>query len=194
MPVALPLQPVGNVQLPTPPNDPPTLQDVLRARKYAVQITIDNKNRQLNSATDEDAARAYVYETKIMAAHLPHDAEDDQAPAWFAGALAAGLATALPPLLTRALAPLTKTISQVHNQQCDDGVHLQYKVLPFTDGTFPTDQEHGLPALVNVNSIRALTGPQASAYLAGYGLPGVHAIDERKRAIGREIGCPVKVI
>ena len=32
-------------------------------------------------------------------------------------------------------------LHQVHNQQCDDGVHLQYKVLPFTDGTFPTDQE-----------------------------------------------------
>jgi hypothetical protein len=52
------------------------------------------------------------------------DAEDaDQAPAWFAGALAAGLAMALPPLLTRTLAPLTKTISQVC-RACAFGCYL----------------------------------------------------------------------
>jgi hypothetical protein len=54
--------------------------------------------------------------------------------------------------------------------------------------------KHDLPKLGNVGNIRDLSSQECNAYLAGYGLRHVHSIDERKRSIGREVGCPVRVV
>ena len=49
--------------------------------------------------------------------------------------------------------------------------------------------QHQLPPLRNIDNVQALTGPQATAYLIGYGLPHVQAIAAQQRAIEIEIGC-----
>jgi hypothetical protein len=54
--------------------------------------------------------------------------------------------------------------------------------------------KHNLPKLGNVDNIKDLLPHQCTAYLAGYGLGHIHSIDERKRSIGREVGCPVPVV
>ena len=51
------------------------------------------------------------------------------------------------------------------------------------------EMQHQLPPLRNIDNVQALTGPQATAYLVGYGLPHVQAIAAQQRAIEIEIGC-----
>jgi hypothetical protein len=42
MPVPLPLQPSGNINLPPLPGDPPSLQDVLKAKSFNTAVKVDN--------------------------------------------------------------------------------------------------------------------------------------------------------
>jgi hypothetical protein len=65
-------------------------------------------------------------------------------------------------------------------------------VIFFTYLTRPVKND--LPGLRNSDNVKNLLPQQCDAYLAGYGLPHVHIINERKRCIGREIGCPVSVV
>jgi hypothetical protein len=53
--------------------------------------------------------------------------------------------------------------------------------------------QNGLPALLNAVAVHALTPQQATAYANGYGLGNVNTAPQRKRAIGRFIGCTVAV-
>lgn len=104
-------------------------------------------------------------------------AGQDVPPAWFAPALAA------------ALAPVTRIAHKTYNLASGDGRTRHFQVVPFVDGTLPTADPHNLPALTSVDDLNALTGPEATAYLVGYGLPHHHNINIRKNAIRREIGC-----
>ncbi|KAF8069888.1 hypothetical protein FPV67DRAFT_1485301, partial [Lyophyllum atratum] len=117
--------------------------------------------------------------------HSDEDAAAAEAPPWFAAALARGLRLGL--------APLTQTVNQMYNSRCADGTVEPYKIVPFNDGTLPTAPPHNLPALLNVESIRTLTGAQTTAYLDGYGVPPPRTINQRKKEIGRAIGCRVEV-
>lgn len=48
--------------------------------------------------------------------------------------------------------------------------------------------QHNLPPLVNVGVINALTGPQATAYLVGYGRPVPNLVADRRKAIRIAVG------
>ena len=96
---------------------------------------------------------------------------------------------------------------QIRNHQLRDGGFAPFTVVPFNDGSMPTqapvsfpsvdsqknlrigDTQHNLPPLVNVAAIRALTAAQTTAYAAGYGLGNVGAAPARRFAIGRAVGC-----
>jgi hypothetical protein len=101
---------------------------------------------------------------------------------------------------------------QTRNHQLLDGEFTSFIIVPFNDGSMPTEApvsspsldswnslqivhtQHNLLALVNVAAIRALTVPQTTAYAAGYGLGNIRATAERRKAIGRAVGCTVEVI
>ena len=50
-----------------------------------------------------------------------------------------------------------------------------------------------LPALTNVEAIRALTTQQTTAYATSYGLGQQGGPAARRAAIGRKVGCPVTI-
>ncbi|EDR03703.1 uncharacterized protein LACBIDRAFT_306810 [Laccaria bicolor S238N-H82] len=197
MPIDVPDQPNG-AQLPPQPNDPPTLTDLCNALMYNHRLRLSHRKEPLyhssfnfsltclfrseleldcmnqNFASSDDVGRGVMYQAKLIQAYAGQDVE---APAWFAPALAA------------CLAPVTRVAHRAYNLSCGDGRSRHFQVLPFVDGTLPTAEPHNLPALTNVDKVNGLTGPQATAYLAGYGLPHQQNIDLRKRAIRSEIGC-----
>lgn len=67
------------------------------------------------------------------------------------------------------------------------------EVVPFLNGTWPTDPPHNLPPLVDVGIINALAGPQATAYLVGYGQPVPNRIADRRKAIRIAVGCTAEM-
>lgn len=108
---------------------------------------------------------------------VAQNAGDAVPPPWFAPALAASLA------------PLTRVAHVAYNLNAGDGRTRRFEVIPFLDGTLPTGPPHNLPALVNVVIINSLTGPQATAYLQGYGKPVPHHVADRRKAIRIAVGC-----
>jgi len=79
-----------------------------------------------------------------------------------------------------------------YNHTCGNGVNRNYEVMPFQDGSIPT-QRNGrrrpLPAILTYDSIRELTVRQLGIYLRGY---GVHPVPRgalaRRTCLGRAIG------
>ncbi|KAF8495738.1 hypothetical protein F5888DRAFT_1709685 [Russula emetica] len=176
MPVQLPPQPAV-VNLPAQPQDPPILLDVVAAKSYQAAVDVAVASQAHNAPTADDAARADVYKTNIVMAHSAEVA----APAWFQ------------PAMTAILAPIRMTLAQTRNHELHDGTFTPFTIVPFNDGSMPTEAPHNLPPLVNVAAIRALTAPQTTAYTAGYGLGNIRAAPARRVAIGRAVGCSVAI-
>ena len=99
---------------------------------------------------------------------------------------------------------------QTRNHQLHDGRFINFSIVPFNDGTMPTEApvssrsldsynscklaiQHNLPPLLNIAAIRALTAAQSTAYVVGYGLGNVGNAPARRVAIGRAIGCSIAV-
>ncbi|KAF8144461.1 hypothetical protein K438DRAFT_580627 [Mycena galopus ATCC 62051] len=80
----LPFSNIGNV-VPNPPNDPPSVADVIAAKKYAERAR--TAAQYPNHIDDQTTAGALVYENAILAAASAGAA----APPWFAAALDLGL-------------------------------------------------------------------------------------------------------
>ncbi|KAL0952362.1 hypothetical protein HGRIS_006641 [Hohenbuehelia grisea] len=80
----------------------------------------------------------------------------------------------------------------------DDGTILPYELIPFKDGTMPAENplpDGPLPSLTTVGAITALTNPQASAYLQGYGAVEIpELLEDRHKLIAELIGVPVAVL
>ncbi|KAN0109213.1 hypothetical protein V8E52_009541 [Russula decolorans] len=182
MPIQLPLPPAG-VNLPAQPHSPPTLPDVVAAKSYQARVDVavasasQPDSQAPNAPTADDAARADVYKTNIIMAHSAEAA----APAWFQ------------PAMTLALAPIQIKLAQTRNYQLYDGGFTPFMIVPFNDGSMPTQDPHNLPPLINVAAIRVLTSPQTIAYAAGYGLVITGTAATRQAAIGRAIGCTVAI-
>ncbi|KAF5379190.1 hypothetical protein D9615_005901 [Tricholomella constricta] len=169
MPVPLPNPPAANAVLPPHPQDPAILQDIANAIEYNRVI------RATQMPTGDQVGAGAVYEAALIAQH----AGGAVAPPWFAPALAAGLA------------PLMRTAHINYNLCAGDGHSRRFQVVPFLDGTLPTGPPHNLPPLVNLQVVNTLTGPQATAYLQGYGQPVPNGIAARRRAICDAVGCDV---
>lgn len=177
MPIDLPDEPDGDTQLLDQPDDPPTLTDISNAVTYNHNLLVSHQVQDQDSASSDDIGRGVVYQTKLVQAQ----AGENVAPPWFAPALAAAFAVGL--------APLTRVSHKTHNLACGDGRTRRFLEVPFVDGTLPTEDPHNLPALLNVDDVNALTGPEVTSYLQGYNLPFQQLMNNRKRAIRSEIGC-----
>jgi len=86
-----------------------------------------------------NAPTADVYKTNIIMAHSAAAAVPD----WSQSAM------------TTILAPVRITLAQTRNHQLHDGGSTPFTIVPFNDGSMPTETPHNLPPLVNVAAIRA---------------------------------------
>jgi len=179
MAVNLPNQPHGPTHLPPQPNNPPTLNDITNSVVYNQQLLISFQAGVANSVSSNDVGRGEVYKAQLVQAQA--GASANIAPPWFAPALAAGLVVGL--------APLTRVAHTTYNLACGDGRTRNFKVVPFVNGTLPTAAQPNLPVLTSIDDIMNLTGPEATRYLVGYGLPHQHHVNDRRNAIRIEIGC-----
>lgn len=105
----------------------------------------------------------------------------DAVPAWFE------------PAMTTLLAPIRITLAQTRNFHFLDGSIIPFMIVPFNDGSMPTEAPHNLLPLVNVAAVRALTEAQTTAYAVGYALGNVGPAPAGRAAIGRAVGCTVPV-
>ncbi|KAF8222386.1 hypothetical protein L208DRAFT_1446391 [Tricholoma matsutake] len=176
MPIQLPPQPAG-VNLPAHPHDPPTLADIVAAKSYKTRVDVAFASQLPNAPTADDAARADVYRTNIITAHSALAA----APAWFQ------------PAMTAIMAPFQVMLAQTQNHLRHDGSFTPFTIVPFNDGSMPTQAPHNLPPLVTAAAIRALTVAQSTAYAVGYALENVGAAPLRRIVIGRAVGCTVPI-
>ena len=53
--------------------------------------------------------------------------------------------------------------------------------------------KHGLPPLINADAVRALSVADATRYVEGYGLGPITLAPDKRKAIGRAIGCSVPI-
>jgi len=101
--------------------------------------------------------------------------------------------------------------SWASDHQLQDGGSTPFMIVPFNDGSMPTQApvsspalgswnsmpishaQHHLPPLTDVTAIRALTAAHSSAYAAGYDLGDIESVPARRAAIGRAIGCTLKI-
>ncbi|KAK9357176.1 hypothetical protein V1504DRAFT_465463 [Lipomyces starkeyi] len=70
-----------------------------------------------------------------------------------------------------------------------DGVRTPFYIIPFRDGSLPTQPPHSLPALSNVDVIENLNAGQLREYCTGYGYPVGNPVQMRARiktAIGKD--------
>ena len=103
-------------------------------------------------------------------------------------------------------------LSKTRNHQLFDGKSVPFVVVPFNDGSMPpvspspshlnleywlahtvTLSQAHLPLIRSVATIRSLNAMETTAYAAGYELGNIATVAERRKAIGRAIGCSVAV-
>ncbi|KAJ6557275.1 hypothetical protein DFH09DRAFT_1487777 [Mycena vulgaris] len=84
---------------------------------------------------------------------------------------------------------------KLENFSLGDGRKFSFKILPFKNDPpgkpalqDPTLTPHNLPALRNLDDIKALNVAELAAYGAGYGIQLPHRIRQRQAAVARAIG------
>ncbi|KAF8200441.1 hypothetical protein K438DRAFT_1933039 [Mycena galopus ATCC 62051] len=191
----LPFSNIGNV-VPTPPNDPPSVVDVIAAKKYAERArTAAQYSDQIDDQTTVDAL---AYENAILAAA----SGDAAAPPWFDAALDRGLAPIKNRLDTIAgrLDSIVTKIDQLtifacrnHNRTLGDGRPVAFKPVPFPDGSLPSENDNTSTALTNLTVLINLSYEELKAYCEAY-YPGRaygngQRLPERRKSIREAIGC-----
>ncbi|KAF7339256.1 hypothetical protein MVEN_02003600 [Mycena venus] len=161
LPVPTPNLPFSNIAnvVPHPPNDPPSVADVIAAKNYAQRaLTAAQYPNQIDAQT---TSGALVYAHSILAAASGGAA----APPWFADALQLGLRqittrldaiedrldgidTRLNSIDTK-IDQLTIFASQNHNRTLGDGRPVPFKPVPFPDGSLPSENDNTPTALKN---------------------------------------------
>ncbi|KAF8239787.1 hypothetical protein L208DRAFT_1236355 [Tricholoma matsutake] len=173
MPLPPPNPPAVNTPLPPQPQDPATLVDISNAITYNKQVLV---SYEAGVATKDHVRVGAVYEAALVVQNASGGI--------VSLSLAAGLAAGL--------APLTHIAHITHNLLAGDGCSHSFEVVPFLNGTLLTDPQHNLP-LVDVGVINALTGPQATAYLVGYGQPVPNLVADCQKAICVVVGCTAEM-
>ncbi|KAJ6531186.1 hypothetical protein B0H19DRAFT_1273402 [Mycena capillaripes] len=125
------------------------------------------------------------------------------APAAPAGtALILNALAALEHKLNIGLDDLERNLAGLHRQTNGNikkgtGYQIPYTEVPFVDGSQPSVAVPGraaLPALLNVDCIRNLTGRQAARYLTGYGVvPIPQRVSARRSRVAQCVGCNIEL-
>ncbi|KAK9320578.1 hypothetical protein V1517DRAFT_354375 [Lipomyces orientalis] len=83
-------------------------------------------------------------------------------------------------------ADILSRLDNVANRAAD-GVNTTFSVIPFRDGSMPTEHPHNLPPLHRLAAVNTLNREHLNAYCAGYGIPAGRVADMRiglRMAIG----------
>ena len=169
-----------------------TGQNVLRV--HVIEGEEELKAREalhtIGAVTDEELAnsklRLQAIENEQAAGAFPQAG----APVWFGPAIQAAIQAALQPIKD-ALQPIHAMTAKNWNTLAGDGLSRPWNIVPFANGTDPTLAPNYLPPLNSLDNIRALTGPQLTAYLQGYalGIQIPQQLDARRRLLAPLVGC-----
>ncbi|GJJ11465.1 hypothetical protein Clacol_005698 [Clathrus columnatus] len=181
--------------VPPPPSQiPPTDANISNAHDYVMDVT---RFRRTNPdlIADVDYADAVRYESTVLAN------TEAAEPAWFQPALqiALGPITNLLNTIQGRLdvfqirqTELIRTISKSINSDAGTGDNAPLQIVPFPDGTHPSDFVPLLPLLDTVGSVRGLTAQQRGQYLHRY-YPNVNfvgvTLEQRVRRLFEALGC-----
>ncbi|KAJ3510043.1 hypothetical protein NLJ89_g4896 [Agrocybe chaxingu] len=92
------------------------------------------------------------------------------APAWFTAAidgLREDISTKIDDLAVK-VSHISRVAAVLHNETRGFGVGERFKIVPFSDGTDPTGEDHHLPALTSRAAVNGLTNETVAEYYAGY--------------------------
>ncbi|KAJ7633752.1 hypothetical protein B0H17DRAFT_1187553 [Mycena rosella] len=175
LPVPTPNLPFSNIAnvIPHPPNDPPSVADVIAAKNYAQRaLTAAQYPNHIDAQTTSDAL---VYAHSILAAASGGAA----APPWFAEALKLGLT------------PITTRLDDINGRLDGIDTRLDSIVTKIDQLTIFASQTP--TALTNLAVLDNLSYEELRAYCEAY-YPGRaygngQRLPERKKSIREAIGC-----
>lgn len=164
--ITLPAQPNDpNLRLPAPPDFPLTLNDVLTAIKYCRNV--DSSNAEHPPAVQ----RAYNnHHNTVLHEHGVAAQAAAAGPQGAIQQLQDAIQQLCADLRNDIRAEIMPDLRRLMNQSRLDGTVVAFKVVPFTDGSDPTQPPNNLPPLHSVNAIENLNGHDVVAYLVGYGV------------------------
>ncbi|KIJ99354.1 hypothetical protein K443DRAFT_8429 [Laccaria amethystina LaAM-08-1] len=90
-------------------------------------------------------------------------------PAWFQAAIQP-LQNEVQQLSRDIRGGIMPDLKRLMNESRGDGTVVVFDIVPFTDGSDPTQPPNNLPPLHSVNAIENLNGLQIAAYFNGYGI------------------------
>ncbi|KAK9373326.1 uncharacterized protein V1513DRAFT_459910 [Lipomyces chichibuensis] len=173
-PIALPqLRASVQIGVPPQPGEPPSDQDLAAARTYSgcLGVLRDGKDSRFNYGGLSDDSRPmygelmdafrYLDEVKqrIRAARGDplQDAQTD-------------ISRRLDTVVRTQNLPLIGPRREREENRTADGEHVPFRIVPFNDGSMPTEQPINLPPLYTLAAIEELNFDQLRAYCAGYGV------------------------
>ncbi|KAJ7137831.1 hypothetical protein C8R44DRAFT_766312 [Mycena epipterygia] len=211
--ITLNLPPGGVPGLNTPalPSNPPSSADVKAAVHFKASVVRELMLLPQSTISDAAIEATALYESDILnarqmglllAAAPPAPGPVPAVPAApMAGvALVLAAVNALGGRLDGRLDSIDRQLAINSNLAKGTGCAIPYAEVAFLDGSRPSVAVLGplarpaLPLLDNVNKIKALTGPQCTLYLAGYGFVGIIPLPviNRRRQIAQYVGCLVQ--
>ncbi|KAE9390801.1 hypothetical protein BT96DRAFT_1024372 [Gymnopus androsaceus JB14] len=192
--------------IPPPPQNPPTIDDVGRARRYEANMTLLQLQRGTlaNAPTDAECGLVAQYSLAVAAKNVPaselqcmcyisHISCVDAAPAWFHGALQAALDPILQEvqglrgdvqMLRGEVGVMRRDLVILDNRSKGDGLRVPFAAVRNGAGNLP-DPNLGLPALTNITVLNTLTQGQAAGWYQHY-FPGGPA-NQSKAAMVNQI-------
>jgi len=205
-----------NVPLPTAPAYPPTVNDILAASLHRTRVKLSIGTFVLFSeffhvsnnlkcmpdqrptdvrCTQQDDYASILYKHQIIAQAASAAAPIADAPPWLHPALQQ-LRREIRDDIRYELTPIRAQIRRCINWGRGDGSVVAFDIVPFADGSDPTQEPHKLDPLHSFAIINNLEGPKIINYLNGYGIPlpqGAHPLETnqlRKDALRMAVCSP----
>ncbi|KAF8812885.1 hypothetical protein BYT27DRAFT_7132131 [Phlegmacium glaucopus] len=171
-PVALPPQSNDlRVPLPAAPVFPPTINDVLAAIRYHKDVEISVNHRPLDArCTRNDYYNSVLYEHSIIAQAAAAAGPQAVAPRWFQGAIQQLRVDLQNDMRSMIRAEILPDLKRLMNKHRGEGIVVPFEVVPFTNGSDPTQPPNNLPPLHSINVIENLNENDLVEYLTGYGV------------------------
>jgi len=186
-----------NVPMPAAPVFPPTVNNVLEALAYRrnVEVSMDEQDDDIR-CTLNDHYNSVLYEHGVVSQAVAAAAPQAVAPAWFQAAIQQLRIDIRNDIRNDIRADILPDLKQLINRQRGEGDVVPFEIVPFNNGTDPTQPPNNLPPLHSVNAIQNLNGHDLVSYLHGYnvipapGGPNPHATNRlQKDILKKKVGA-----
>ncbi|KAK9249744.1 hypothetical protein V1507DRAFT_500365 [Lipomyces tetrasporus] len=83
---------------------------------------------------------------------------------------------------------ITEILNPIQANRDRDGVQLTLNIIPFADGSMPTQHPHNLPPLFTLAAMNGLERPQLDQYCQGYDIPATGQLGAIRGRLRRAVG------